>query len=168
MPTPTERLRYSVRSSFGRGLTTRAGRLSPGHELYTWTIKAFTRLALMLACCRTGRRARVALVVCAHFCICFQVSSTFRKRDTRHNVNVCSSRPLKMTSSTQYDGGGNGVMQAAHPPVFKFLRPPKLTEWSQDALVKWKKESEQYEDSIRQRYVEGGEHPEVAYGQTDD
>ncbi|KAG3254027.1 hypothetical protein PI124_g1435 [Phytophthora idaei] len=67
-----------------------------------------------------------------------------------------------MPNSTQYESDGDIVMQAAHQPVFEFFRPPELGEWSQDALVTWKKKREQYEEAIRQRCVESGECPEVA------
>ncbi|KAG3120245.1 hypothetical protein PI125_g1341 [Phytophthora idaei] len=56
-----------------------------------------------------------------------------------------------MPNSTQYESDGDVVMQAARQSVFEFLRPPELGEWSQDALVTWMKEREQYEEAIRQR-----------------
>ncbi|KAG6572764.1 uncharacterized protein IUM83_18668 [Phytophthora cinnamomi] len=67
-----------------------------------------------------------------------------------------------MPNSTQYESDGDVIMSAAHQPVFEFLHAPKLMGWSQDALVTWKKQREQYEECIRQRCVESGERPEVA------
>ncbi|KAG6599644.1 uncharacterized protein IUM83_19361 [Phytophthora cinnamomi] len=65
-----------------------------------------------------------------------------------------------MPNSTQYESDGDVIMSAAHQPVFEFLHAPKLMGWSQDALVTWKKQREQYEECIRQRCVESGERPE--------
>ncbi|EEY67215.1 uncharacterized protein PITG_04172 [Phytophthora infestans T30-4] len=53
-------------------------------------------------------------------------------------------------------------MKSVHQPVFEFVHIPKLEEWNQDAVVRWKRRWDQYVDTMRQRCVESGDRPEVA------
>ncbi|OWZ11150.1 hypothetical protein PHMEG_00015873 [Phytophthora megakarya] len=52
-------------------------------------------------------------------------------------------------------------MQIVHQPVFEFVQAPKLSDWSQDAVVNWKRRWEQYVNIVRQRCMESGERLEV-------
>ncbi|KAG3070695.1 hypothetical protein PI124_g18936 [Phytophthora idaei] len=62
----------------------------------------------------------------------------------------------------RYDADGDVVMQNAQQPVFEFDQAPKLTDWSQDAVVSWKKRWEQYVGIVRHFCTESGERLEVA------
>ncbi|POM62708.1 hypothetical protein PHPALM_28101 [Phytophthora palmivora] len=53
-------------------------------------------------------------------------------------------------------------MQNIHQPVFEFVQAPKLVDWSQDAVVSWKKRWDQYVRIVRQRCTESGERMEIA------
>ncbi|KAI9989434.1 hypothetical protein PInf_019717 [Phytophthora infestans] len=48
------------------------------------------------------------------------------------------------SSEARFDADGDAVMQNVQQPVFEFVQAPRLTNWSQDAAVSWKKRWEQY------------------------
>ncbi|EEY59836.1 uncharacterized protein PITG_12977 [Phytophthora infestans T30-4] len=66
------------------------------------------------------------------------------------------------SSEARFDADGDAVMQNVQQPVFEFVQAPRLTDWSQDAVVSWKKRWEQYVSIVRQRCTESGERLEVA------
>lgn len=61
-----------------------------------------------------------------------------------------------MSGTTQRDADGDVVM-AVSQPVFEFIQAPKLEDWSQAAIVKWRKARSQYESRMRQRCADSGE-----------
>ncbi|KAE8886196.1 hypothetical protein PF003_g29916 [Phytophthora fragariae] len=65
-------------------------------------------------------------------------------------------------NEARFDADGDAVMQNVHQPVSEFVQAPKLTDWSQDAVVSWKRRWEQYVGIVRQRCMESGERLEVA------
>ncbi|EEY70661.1 uncharacterized protein PITG_06137 [Phytophthora infestans T30-4] len=66
------------------------------------------------------------------------------------------------SSEARFDADGDAVMQNVQQPVFEFVQAPRLTNWSQDAAVSWKKRWEQYLSIVRQRCTESGERLEAA------
>ncbi|POM57619.1 hypothetical protein PHPALM_37844 [Phytophthora palmivora] len=62
----------------------------------------------------------------------------------------------------RFDADGDAVMQKVHQPVFEFVEAPKLVDWSQDAVVSWKKRLDQYVRIVCQRCTENGERMEIA------
>ncbi|POM62979.1 hypothetical protein PHPALM_27805 [Phytophthora palmivora] len=65
-------------------------------------------------------------------------------------------------NEARFDADGDAVMQNVHRPVFEFVQAPKLVDWSQDAIVSWKKRWDQYVHIVRLRYTESGERMEIA------
>ncbi|GMF56033.1 unnamed protein product [Phytophthora fragariaefolia] len=61
-----------------------------------------------------------------------------------------------MAGTTQRDVDGD-VDMAVRQPVFEFIQAPKLEDWSQAAMVKWRKARSQYESRMRQRCADSGE-----------
>lgn len=61
-----------------------------------------------------------------------------------------------MSGKALYDSDGDVVM-AVSQPVFEFIQAPRLTDWSQTAIVMWNLERAQYEDRVRQRCADSGE-----------
>ncbi|KAI9991731.1 hypothetical protein PInf_017081 [Phytophthora infestans] len=54
--------------------------------------------------------------------------------------------------------GSDGDAEMTVPqPVYEYVGPPKLAEWDQASLVKWRKARAQYEENIRERCEWTGE-----------
>lgn len=66
------------------------------------------------------------------------------------------------SSEARYEVDGDAIMQSVHQPVFEFVQAPRLADWSQDAVVSWKRRWDQYVGIVRQRCMESGERVEVA------
>ncbi|KAJ0390404.1 hypothetical protein P43SY_011800 [Pythium insidiosum] len=54
----------------------------------------------------------------------------------------------------------DGDIDMVAPPVFEFIKAPRLAAWSQQALVAFQRERRQYEEKMRERCVATGEVPE--------
>lgn len=72
-----------------------------------------------------------------------------------YKVNFSSTKTA-MSGTTQRDADGDVVMSVGQP-VFEFIKAPKLEDWSQSAIVKWRKAQTQYESRMRQRCADSGE-----------
>jgi hypothetical protein len=54
----------------------------------------------------------------------------------------------------------DGDIEMVAPPVYEFIKAPRLGAWSQQALVVFQRERRQYEEKMRERCAATGEVPE--------
>ncbi|KAJ8569507.1 hypothetical protein ON010_g5753 [Phytophthora cinnamomi] len=87
---------------------------------------------------------------------CYHLEAAIRPRLHRESRAANPIAKTAMSGSTQRDADGDFVMSVGQP-VFEFIKAPKLEDWSQSAIVKWRKARTQYESRVRQRCVDSGE-----------